>query len=102
MAKKNGNGRGNGKDPVVTAIHELTSKVVERLAALEVGQKGIEQILRGHGRQLEALHAGQAETTARLGRLVGRFHNLLHRARARDRRLEERVAKLEAREPETR
>ncbi|MHB8420596.1 MAG: hypothetical protein ACYDCL_21185 [Myxococcales bacterium] len=110
MAKKNGNGhKGNGAEPVVTAIHELTDVVRE----LQAGQKGIEQILRGHGRQLEALHAGQAETNARLDqtnarldRLGDRFDNLLERASERDRRLEddvrglgERLARLEGREP---
>ena len=123
MAKKSG----NGHDPVVTAIHELTARVVERLSALETGQAAIEQLLRGHGRQLEALHTGQKETNARLakvedglsdvrdelhgglGKVSDRLDNIRDFAGERYREqgeglrsLGERVAKLEARVPETR
>ena len=48
MAEEQGNGRGNGKDPVVAAIHELTGEVRTINTRLE----SVEQVLRGHGRQL--------------------------------------------------
>ena len=150
MAKKsgNGNGHGNGKDPVVTAIHELTAELrttraewraelhglrletAEGFAKSNARFESIEQVLRGHGRQLEALHAGQAEirdearqTNARLAKVEDGLAGLraevhegfaelgqkITSAAERDRHLEgdlrtlgERVARLEARVPETR
>ena len=123
MAKKSGNGNGhaNGKDPVVTAIHELTAEVVGMRGELIVTNtrlESVEQVLRGHGRQLEALHAGQAETNACLAKVEDGLADLraeVHEgfaelgskivsAAERDRHLEEdvrelgeRVARLEAR-----
>ena len=99
MAKKSG----NGHDPVVTAIHELTAVVRE----LQAGQGAIEQVLRGHGKQLEALHGGLADVRAELHTLNGRMEHVettLLDTRAdmralagpRVQNLEERVAKLEA------
>lgn len=106
MAEERGNGHGNGGDPVVTAIHELTAEV----RTLHVGQRetnarleSVEQVLRGHGRQL-------GEVVDRLARLEGEVHEgfadlgqKIESAAERDRHLEEsvqqlgeRVARLEA------
>lgn len=105
MAKRSGNGnghKGNGADPVVTAIHELTSRVVERLEALETGQRGIEQVLRGHGEQLKALHQGLSDLRGDVHEGFAELGSKIVSAVERDRRLEERVAKLEAPTPEPR
>ena len=113
MAKKNGNGPANGKDPVVTAIHELTAEVSARFGA-------VEQVLRGHSEQIRALReearalreetrVGLAEVRGELHTLNGRFANVqeftgdLYREQKEEvRRLGERVAKLEARTTEPR
>lgn len=119
MAGEEGNGRGNGKDPVVAAIHELTGEVRTINTRLE----SVEQVLRGHTRQL-------GEVVDRLGRVEGRLEHVetgladlrgevhegfaslgakIESAATRDRRLEdglqqlgERVARLEGRNPEPR
>lgn len=92
MAKKSGNGHGNDADATLADV----------VAELH----GIGQILRGHGRQLTEvvgrLTKLEVTTAEGFADLRGRFDNLLERASERDRRLEERVAKLEARLPETR
>ena len=107
MAARRGNG--NGSDPVVTAIHELTAVVRE----LQVGQSAIEQVLRGHGRQLEALHSGLAGLKGELQAVKGELHEgfaelgaKIESAAARDRsleahvdRLDERLTRLEGRSP---
>jgi ABC-type transporter Mla subunit MlaD len=126
MAEENGNGRGNGKDPVVEAIHELTGEVRTVNTRLE----SVEQVLRGHGRQLgevverlDRVEGVAGEVVERLDRvetgladLRGEVHEgfaglgqKLDSATARDRRLEdglqqlgERVARLEGRDPESR
>ncbi len=133
MGGDEGIGRGNGKDPVVAAIHELTAEVHK----LQHGQgetnshlEAVEQVLRGHTRQL-------GEVVDRLGRVEGRLERVeehlghldsglaglraevhegfaelgekIESAASRDRRLEdglqqlgERVARLEGRNPEPR
>ena len=117
MAKKSGNGhKGNGKDPVVTALHELTAEVRgmrEELTGLRTDTNArfgsLEQVLRGHGRQLEALHEGLADLRGELHEGFIDLGSKIVSAVERDRRLEsdvrglgERVARIEARLPETR
>jgi DNA repair ATPase RecN len=84
MRGKRGNGS-NGDDPVVAAIHELTVEVRTVNSRLE----SVEQVLRGHGRQL-------GEVVDRLGRVEDRLDNIRDVAGERYRSLEERVARLEA------
>jgi DNA repair ATPase RecN len=99
MAKR-GNGHSNGSEPVVTAIHELTAAV----RTLQVGQESIEQVLRGHTRQLGEVVDRLGRVEGRLERVEGhlervevRLENIRDLAGDRYRSLEERVAKLEAR-----
>ena len=89
----------------MTAVHELSAVVRELHAGQREGNarlEAVEQVLRGHGRQL-------AEVNERLGRVEGRLETTLERlegigdlAVGHCRSLEERVAKLEARASETR
>jgi chromosome segregation ATPase len=96
----NGNGHGNGKDPVVNAIHELTAEV----RTLQRGQEqtnarleSVEQVLRGHGRQLGEVVDRLGRVEVRLERVEDRLDNIRDLAGERYRALEERVARIEER-----
>jgi DNA repair ATPase RecN len=111
MAGKRGNGS-NGQGPVVEAVHELTAEV----RTLHVGQsetnarlESVEQVLRGHGRQLGEVvdRLGRVEVRlehveGHLERVEDRLENIRDIAGERYRSLEERVEKLEAGPRETR
>ncbi|MHB8419124.1 MAG: hypothetical protein ACYDCL_13690 [Myxococcales bacterium] len=124
MAKKSGNGhKGNGSGRTDDLLAQILAELQGHTAELQ----GLTQIQRGQGRQLtevvdrlgkleEETHAGFAElrselakTNAGLADLRGEVHegfaelgSKIVSAVERDRRLEERVAKLEARFPEGR
>jgi ABC-type transporter Mla subunit MlaD len=119
MAEENGNGRGNGKDPVVAAVQDVAARVHEVVAELRVTNTrldSVEQVLRGHGRQLGEVVERLDRVETGLADLRGEVHEgfaglgqKFESAAARDRRLEdglqqlgERVARLEGRDPESR
>ncbi len=77
MAQRRSNGGGSGEDAVVGAIHELTAEV----RTLHAGQnetnarlESVEQVLRGHGRQLSELANGLSELANGLADLRGEVH----------------------------
>jgi hypothetical protein len=109
MAKKSGNGHGNGKDPVVTAIHELTAELRGFRADSNARFEAVEQVLRGHGRQLGEVVDRLGRVEVRLEHVEERLDNIRDFAGERYREqgealrtLAERVARLEARAPDTR